>query len=378
VRRPLAITCALAALALLAAFAPSFAAAATREPLSLFRAELRDPAAGDAAGTGTDPRALASAQPVAPAAVGPAADAPQVSSSDYGPEQTEAVLATIEALPHGPEISRLSVYVAGPEELPAICGEGVLACYFPGQMEMVVSGAEGAAGGVPRDLAIAHEYGHHIANTEAGSEPVAPLGSGTIRWATYERVCQFTRAGRLFPGDQGAHYWQDPEEAFAETYADLADPAAAISWQYTPLLAPSRASLEKLRADLEHPWQGPVNRSLSGDLAAPPARPRQPGAGSGNEAIAGAAAVGTPPWIAVRRVQTPLDGRVTVAVTAPAGAELAVSLHDPGSGRTLAHGFVESGQSSEIAYSNCGRADLSLEVRSLHGAGTFEAIVRRP
>jgi hypothetical protein len=364
--------------------APATASAATREPLSLYREELRDPSAGLAASARTDPRALARAEAAAATVVPGEPGAPQVSSDAYGPEEVGSVLAALEALPHGPELARLSVLVATPGELTSICGEGVLACYFPGEEEMVVSGEAGSAGGVPRDFAIAHEYGHHIANAAeqaaaaSGNTPLAPLAAGTLRWATYERVCQLTRAGRLFPGDQGAHYWEDPEEAFAETYAELADPAGAVPWQFTPLLAPSRASLEKVRADLLRPWSGPVSRTVAGELAAPPAhRPVAP-AGAGPESIGAAAVVGIPPWEVRRTLETPLDGDVAVALTAPATAAVNFSLRDRGTGRVLAHGRAEPGQSREISYSNCGRDDLSLVVRSVHGAGTFEAIVRRP
>jgi hypothetical protein len=385
VGRRSSIRLALAALTLLALVLPAAASATTREPLSLFHEELRDPSAGLEASARTNPRALARAEAVAATVVPGEPGTPQISSYAYGPEEVGAVLAALEALPHGPELARLSVLVATPEELTSICGEGVLACYFPADEEMVVSGDPGPAGGVPRDFAIAHEYGHHIADAAeqaaaaaAGGSPLAPLASGTLRWATYERVCQLTRAGRLFPGDQGAHYWDDPEEAFAETYAELADPAGAVSWQFTPLLAPSRASLAKVRADLLRPWSGPVSRTLSGELAAPPSRRPAAPTGDGPESIGAAAVVGTPPWEARRSFSTPLDGDVAVTLTAPATAEVSFSLRDAGTGRVLAHGRAEPGQSREISYSNCGRDDLSLVVRSVHGAGSFEAIVRRP
>jgi hypothetical protein len=386
VRRPPLIASALTALLLISIAVPALAAAATREPLSLYREELRDPSAGLQASARTNPSALARADAGAATVVPADLITPQLSSASYGEAEVGAVLAALEALPHGPELAQLSVLVATPTELTSICGEAVLACYFPGEEEMVVSGEEGSAGGVPRDFAIAHEYGHHVADVAeqaasgaSAGGAIAPLSSGTLRWATYERVCQLTRAGRLFPGDQGAHYWEDPEEAFAETYAELADPAAAVPWQFTPLLAPSRASLEKVRADLQRPWRGPTTRKLSGELAAPPAHnsARHP-AGAGPESIGTAAVVEAPPWVARRHLETPLDGQVAVSVTAPASAELAFSLRESGSDRVLARGLANPGQSSEIAFGNCGRDDLSLEVRSLHGAGPFEAIVRRP
>jgi hypothetical protein len=102
--------------------------------------------------------------------------------------------------------------------------------------------------------------------TDAGQDAL-PQRS---RWATYERVCQLTRRGRLFPGNQGAHYWQDPEEAFAQSYARLNRPDDRVSWQYTPLLRPTPAALAKIHADVAHPWSGPVEATWDGSVTAPP------------------------------------------------------------------------------------------------------------
>ena len=39
-------------------------------------------------------------------------------------------------------MARLSVFVATPEEIREACGPEVLACYFPAEDEMVVSGVD--------------------------------------------------------------------------------------------------------------------------------------------------------------------------------------------------------------------------------------------
>ena len=58
----------------------------------------------------------------------------------------------------------------------------------------------------------------------------APFGAavdwGTERWASLENVCQGKRSGRLYPGDEGSHYFEDPGEAFAEAFAHLPLPRA--------------------------------------------------------------------------------------------------------------------------------------------------------
>lgn len=367
------IACALAApLAL-----PEPGAAATREPLSLYRAALREPGAATSPVADPDPSALSAARRDRTARLStPGAEA-RLSSTYYGEGEMAAVAAVLRGLDHGPELSLLSAYVATAEEISAICGATVLACYFPARMEMVVSGVDRPVAGVPREFAIAHEYGHHIANTQR--DPLlAAGGAGTIRWATYERVCQFTRARRLHPGEPGARYWEDPEEAFAESYAHLSRPTSSVSWQFTPLLRPTAASLAKIHADVTRPWSGPVTSTLTGSLVEPPETSAAAAASAAGPGIGEAAVVGRPPWVASRRIETPLDGTVTVSVDAPEGASLAVTLRDREGGRVLSHGVATGGESGEVSYGNCGHQSLWLELRALDGGGPFRATVVRP
>jgi hypothetical protein len=358
---------ALASLALTAT-----ASAASREPMSVALAALNGSAETAAASTQPDARALRAIESGAQRVGG--SEEVNVSSTYYGPEQMGEVAAILRRLDHGPELERLSVYLATAAEIEQVCGATVVACYVPGRMEMVVSGEDRAIAGVPRDFAIAHEYGHHIANTQLG-DLEAPLGAGTIRWATYERVCQFTRAHELFPGDQGAHYWEDPEEAFAESYAHLNEPDASVSWQYTPLLAPTTASLTKIRADVARP----CSTTWADSVTAPPASAsRRQIVGGPKAGIAGATAVGQPSWVSTRLVRTPLDGRVSIHLQASAGADYAVVLRDSESDRALSRARTGEGGATDISYGNCGRDSLLLEVRGLDGAGTFEATVVKP
>jgi hypothetical protein len=366
-----ALLCAALTLALAA-----HASAASREPMAVALAALNGSGEEAAAKAEPDARALRAIESSAPRVGG--SDEVRVSSTYYGPEQMDEVGAILRRLDHGPELSQLSVYLATAAEIEQVCGATVVACYAPGRMEMVVSGEDRAIAGVPRDFAIAHEYGHHIANTQQG-DLEAPLGAGTIRWATYERVCQFTRAHELFPGDQGAHYWEDPEEAFAESYAHLNEPDANVSWQYTPLLQPTTGSLTKIRADIARPWTGPSTATWADALTEPPASAlRRHLAGTPKAGLASASAVGQPSWVASRRLRTPLDGRISVHLQAPAGADYAAVLRDYESGRVVARGRTGEGGAADISYGNCGRDSILLEVRSLHGAGSFEATVVKP
>jgi hypothetical protein len=357
------------------------ASAATREPLSQALAATRRPV--PAYGSSARPNRTAALRAMAQSSVQryeAAGNEFKILSAHYEGAAVESVAATLRALDHGPEMAELTVFVATPEEISGICGATVVACYIPSSKEMVVSGVDQPVDGVPRDFAIAHEYGHHIANSREGSGPYPPIEAGTIRWATYERVCQLTRAHRLFPGNQGAHYWQDPEEAFAQSYAHLSRPTDNVSWQYTPLLQPSMAALEKIHADVTHPWSGPVSTSWSDSVAAPPSHPSprsRRAATRGGVGVAGAKIVGPVPWVAERRIRTPLDGTVSVSVQAPEGSSYAVTLRDPDSGRVLARSEAAAGP-AELSYSNCGHDDLLLEVRSTGGAGDFQASITRP
>ena len=375
-RATLALACAAASLACL----PAPGQAATREPLAVARAALRDPAAAMEAAAKPSRRALAAAERHRSRAVVAAAPSGvRISSSFYGAEEVAAVAAVLDRLDHGSELAELSVYVATPAEIAEICGATVLACYLPGEMKMIVSGVDRPVAGVPRDFAIAHEYGHHIANSQTGSA-LTPIDSGTIRWATYERVCQFTRARKLYPGNQGDHYWEDPEEAFAESYAHLSEPALDVSWQYTPLLAPSPASLAKIHADVANPWTGPSTSTLSGSVAEPSALPpARRAAGTSSAGLDSAVIAGPPPWIATSQIETPLDGTVSVTVQAPPGAELVVALRSPeAGGRILARAASGEGGDAALSYPNCGNPSLTLEVRSTHGSGPFQATVVKP
>jgi hypothetical protein len=365
----LGLSVAVAAVALLCAAAPALGA--SREPLSVLQAAL----SGRAASLTAAPVASAAARAALPATSTPAPV--DVTSSAYGPEQTEAVARIIGSLDHGPELTGLHVEVATPETIAARCGETVLACYFPAGSEMVVSGATGAAGGVPREFAIAHEYGHAIADSQA-SELGSPMQTGTLRWATYERVCQLSRAGILHPGDQGGHYWQNPEEAFAETYAQLADPSAGVAWQFSPFLAPTPASLSKVAADVAHPWSGPRTQGWSGAVEAPSAPGRARAWGTAHEGIVSAVALGPPPGTATTTVATPLDGEVSVDLQTAATTPLVVKLIDPVTGRPLATSRTDAAGAVAVGFQNCGHSAVAVEVISLGAATSFEATITRP
>ena len=274
----------------------------------------------------------------------------QISSSAYGPEQMAEVASVLGGLVHGPELDRLSVYLATPTELEQVCGATVVACYSPSRREMFVAGEDRSVAGVSREFAIAHEYGHHIANSQRG-DLLAPMQGGTIRWATHERVCQLTRAGKLYPGDQDAHYWENPEEAFAQSYAYLNNPTR-MPWQYASFLRPTLQSFLEIRADVLSPWQGPTKEVWSGITDASRS--------------------------ASRILRTELDGMVSANLEAPSGDALSIGLRDPFSRQVLARSDAKEGGGAAIAFANCGRRELLLEVLGPEPSSPFRMMVASP
>jgi hypothetical protein len=305
-----------------------------------------------------------------------------ISSNAYSTADMQSIADVLGGLVHGDEMNSLSVYLAAPSELGQICGPGALACYAPSQSEMIVSGVDGSAYGVPRDYTIAHEYGHHIANNRLNA-PWSGLETGAKRWATYSHVCEGVRDGSLVPGDEGDRYWDNPGEGFAEANAHLNFPAVSVPWGYNAMLRPSQPALAKLRADITTPWTEPATVTWNGSLWA--GRPHP----------------------ADRRFSIPLDGDVDITLTGPVGSNydlyvlgerLPVSRHVRERLRRLKHRHgrhhhhhrkprlrrrvvsraASSGSNEQIQMQLCGRSSIQLEVRRRSGSGPFSVSVTRP
>ncbi|MEK6277050.1 MAG: hypothetical protein AABM29_03445 [Actinomycetota bacterium] len=278
----------------------------------------------------------------------------KVASAYYPETEIQEVVGVLGSLVHGKEMNSLSVYVATPDEMAAMCGTGFMGCYSPSAERIVVSGSDESAAGIPRQHVIAHEYGHHIANRQLNGPWWPALNAGTKRWATYERVCEEARQQRLYPGDQGAHYWENPGEAFAESYANMNFPALGLAWNYTPLLQPDPVSLQKIRADVTRPWTGRRTTKWR----------RMFGRHGGR---------------VVRSVATPLDGRLSVSLKSPRGSDYDLYLRtaDGGRGRVLERD--SAGRSTKrVSARVCGERAVRIEVRRRSGTGPFTVKIARP
>jgi len=260
----------------------------------------------------------------------------------------------IGTLIHGEEVGLLTVQLDTEYELGFDCGFGAEACYYAGEDKIVIGGYEEVGhSGDPLEYVLAHEYGHHVA---AHRELPPPFGAavdwGTERWASLEHVCQGSRHRRLFPGDEGSHYYEDPGEAFAESFARYRFPDAPIRWQWLPALRPTPAAFRAIREDTLSPWQGRSTVVRQGHV---PAR----GEGA-----------------AVEYLPTPLDGTVSLRPDGLRhGYELALRSR---AGRLLRrfHGRAHSGR---LDYTVCGQPRLRLVLTSTgRHAHPFRLQIQRP
>ncbi len=273
--------------------------------------------------------------------------------SAYTSADAQHVADVLGSFSHGSEMNRLHVLLATPQHITSICGQGVLACYFPGGERMVVSGRNAsAAGGEPsRDFVLAHEYGHHVAENRDNS-PWDAIDYGTKRWASYEGVCSGVRSHRYFPGDQGSHYWDDPGENFAEAYAFMAYPLEGIGWDYNATLRPDQRAFARISDDVLSPWRGNRVRRWSDTL---PASRRSRS----------------------RSVDVAWDGRMRVTLNGAAGADFDLYVLAPSSGKVLARSESPSADET-IRYNVCGRTGVLVEVYRYSGSGAFTAEISRP
>jgi hypothetical protein len=288
-----------------------------------------------------------------------------------GTDALQRILDTLGATVHGAEMNNLTVHIADDSNLFGACGQNATACYFPSSRTMVVSGSPiNPNNQMPQAMVITHEYGHHIeANRSFPGWYASNLGAR--HWATYEHVCEGVAAGRLFPGDEGAHYWENPGEAFAQAYATMLYPNA-VPWWWS-FAEPDQGAFDAIRADVADTSQG-TQSTWSARLA--------PGSPTASTTI-----------------NASLDGPVSVKVRQPRKARLRVQLLSA-SGTVLTSGqsqlrFADKKKGRKkgkkgrkaskpavtgLTYDACGAGarTFQLQVTRLAGKGTFTAEIVRP
>jgi hypothetical protein len=221
-------------------------------------------------------------------------------SSAYPVDQAvnQATAEFIDRLVHGKEISAVKIYFAPPDEVGILCltreADG---CYFPAKSEIVTIGEDTPWSTVEEVLT--HEYGHHVAASRDNS-PWPAVAYGTKRWATYAGVCQKEAAGVAFPGDEGEHYFQNPGEAFAESFLHLNEVKLGIPvtpWGYDPMFTPDAGALAAIEQDVLKPWTKHSMKRWSGRF-------------------------GRRGQARTLRVPTPLDGVFAAELKGPRGSSL--------------------------------------------------------
>ena len=275
----------------------------------------------------------------------------QVSCTAADPQQIADTLGTFI---HGFEMELLTVQLDTPSQIEFDCGYGAQACYYGAENKIVLSGDDSSApDGASREFVLAHEYGHHVARHRESPPPFpAAIDWGTPRWSSYENVCRRSRDGALFPGNEGLHYFRDPGEAFAESFAHLRFPESDVPWRWVRSLEPDAEALQAIREDTLNPWLGRAVFRLRGRI--PPAD--------------GGAAV--------RSFQTPLDGTVSLR---PAGRpRYRLSLLTP-AGRVLRTSRRGLSFGHRLNFTVCGQAGLRIALRSSRRlGGAFKLQIQRP
>ena len=185
----------------------------------------------------------------------------------WDPAANQDLVNFFSSILHGPELSRLTIFVKTPAEMQQICGGQAAACYSPAQQSMIIAGE--TIGGIPPEEVITHEYGHHVASNR-NNAPFDAGDWGPKYWATVMNICANVRAGALFPGDEGANYQRNPGEGWAEAFRAWNEQHlgwTSIGWIVVdPFFIPDATALAAVQADVTRPWRGASVATLSGRL----------------------------------------------------------------------------------------------------------------
>jgi hypothetical protein len=247
----------------------------------------------------------------------------------------------LDSLVHGPELADLTLVLAPSGQVQQTCGLGAYACYRQTTGTIVASPDRVGDGPMPEGV-IAHEYGHHLASKRSNA-PWNAENWGTKRWATAMSICPRVRTGKLHPGDERVYYLFNPGEAFAESYRLLNETALHLPvtpWSLVDAsLQPGQAALDGLRQDVLSPWAAAAPLTFSGTFAAKGSqKPR------------------------IFEVKTPLDGQLSVSLSAPSRATFRVRI----GGKAA---------TSELV---CGTRTTQVAVERVSGYGSFTLTVTPP
>jgi hypothetical protein len=155
---------------------------------------------------------------------------------------------------HGPELSRLAMYIAPLSQVQQLCRGEALGCY---SRNTAVSVGETMPDGTTAEEVVRHEYGHHIALYRANT-PWSAIDWGPKYWASTANVCARATRHEVFPGDGQQHYTQNPGEGWAETYRLMDERKSGVTtgrWQIVDRgFYPTDAMLQAAERDVLQPW----------------------------------------------------------------------------------------------------------------------------
>jgi hypothetical protein len=240
------------------------------------------------------------------------------------PDIAAGYVGYLDSIPHGPELAKLNIQVSSTDQVAGLCGgleqEGILACYQDSKNRMTVPNvgidAVAADGSYSLKYVLTHEYGHHIAHHRSNTGfRGGAIDWGPKLWASQELVCGKALDRKLFPGNEGSQYRNNPGENWAEAYARLTFPDQP--WNFSPLLVPDAVDLDAARRDVVEPWTGPKTATFT-----------------------------MPRGRRTQRFQVPmtLDGKVTALIRGPKGSEVGVRIAVDGKtkGTSRRHGRTDT------------------------------------
>ncbi|HEV7362865.1 MAG TPA: hypothetical protein VGN71_00650 [Solirubrobacteraceae bacterium] len=248
---------------------------------------------------------------------------------------------------HGAELGKLRMFIGTATEVNDACGgeQGVAACYVGDERRMYVPSTD-PGGGSPftREYVMTHEYGHHIAAFRR-NDPFSAINWGPKYWASYKLVCAGVFGGRYFPGNQGAHYLDDPGEGWADSYAHLHYPS--VPFQFNRGFAPDAGAFAAIRRDVLTPWNGPTARTVRRTL-------------SGRRRVTSITS------------RLTLDGTVALALSGPRRANYDLQVVENGRVVDQTHAAGSRDRvTGTVCRGNPGAASITFRVRRRSGSGPF-------
>jgi hypothetical protein len=276
-------------------------------------------------------------------------------SDSYAP--SDARLQTwadfIAGLPHGSELSRLTVYLAPLKEMKAICSEGADSCYDSADERMTLIG-DTPPDGVPLEEIVAHEYGHHLARNRSNA-PWSAVDWGPKNWASRENVCAKTKGGDMFPGgglSMGDDYRLDPGEGFAEAYRVFAGGDAGF-WQIVSnVFKPNSGDLKAISDDVYKPWTGQATTVYKGSFSRSGSKTRKV------------------------LVDGLLDGRADI--TLKGSSRLNGDLYIYGDDGKLLQRSATPSSKERVRLTICGQKNVVIRVVNAKGKGSYRLQVTKP